>query len=96
MEITFATSRLAKTCIAKRLLQLRAMATLADLMALPQGRPHPLTEDLRGLWAIDLKHPQRLIFSISNEPLPTLGDGRIDTKKVTKLCIERIEEDYHG
>lgn len=82
--------------IAKRILQMRAMATLADLMTMPQGRPHPLTENLKGFWAIDLKHPQRLLFSVANTPVPTLADGGIDTKQITKVCIVRIEEDYHG
>lgn len=79
----------------RRLAQLQAAATLADLATLPQGRPHPLAGDLKGLWALDLQHPLRLLFKVANDPCPMLADGGVDCRRVTAVCIERIE-DYHG
>jgi proteic killer suppression protein len=71
---------------------------LAIFLSLPRvrnSRCHPLRKDLKGKYAIDLRHPYRLIFEPANEPLPLKRDGSLDCEKVTVIRILK-KEDYHG
>lgn len=77
-------------------------ARLADLLAAPSvaelpqaGRPHPLKGDRAGEFALDLVHPQRLVFKPAHNPVPRSEDGGIDWSRVTRVCIIWIG-DYHG
>lgn len=58
------------------------------------GRPHPLTGDRAGEFAVDLEGGTRLVFKPDNEPIPLNEDGSIDWSKVTAVCIVFIG-DYH-
>jgi len=110
MEISFATSKLAKLCnsekrlkggygprmasvIRRRLMDLHAAETLASMRDVP-GRCHPLTENLDGLFAVDLVHPKRLVFAPDHDPVPQLRNGGVDWSKVTKIEVAGIG-DYH-
>ncbi|HLA83197.1 MAG TPA: hypothetical protein VJL29_00255 [Thermoguttaceae bacterium] len=110
MEISFATSKLAKLCnsesklrgtygprqaslIQQRLVDLSAADTLNLMKALP-GRCHQLTQNLDGLFAVDLVHPDRLVFRPDHDPLPQLPGGGLDWSKVAKIEIIGIG-DYH-
>ena len=79
--------------IQRRLDDLRAAANLDEMSRLP-GRLHPLAENLSGLFALDVRHPQRLIIEPANDPLPTKVDGSLDWTHITIVRIMRIE-DYH-
>jgi len=83
---------------AKRIRQplddLRAAANLEEMRSLP-GRLHPLTENLGGWFALDLKHPDRLIIEPANNPLPEKADGGLDWAMVTIVRVIRVG-DYHG
>ncbi|MGL5195521.1 MAG: type II toxin-antitoxin system RelE/ParE family toxin, partial [Chroococcales cyanobacterium] len=76
MEISFRDKKLKELCEQKRVAQ-RKLGTnmarklerrFADLIAvsnvteLQAGRPHPLEGDRAGQFALDLVHPQRLVF----------------------------------
>jgi proteic killer suppression protein len=63
-------------------------------MNVRQPRPHPLKGDRDGQFALDLVHPQRLLFEPANETIPRLEDGGIDWSQVTQICIIWIG-DYH-
>jgi proteic killer suppression protein len=110
MEVTFANDRLHKLCnsasklngkygarmakiIRRRLADLEAAESLEVMQLLP-GRCHELTENLSGHLAMDLEHPDRLVFKPANQPLPVDGSGRLDWSKVTKVEIVGIG-DYH-
>jgi toxin HigB-1 len=73
---------------------------LADLMVaksvteLSAGRPHPLTGDQVGRFALDLVHPQRLVFEPDHDPVPYTKDGGINWNQVTQVRIIWIG-DYH-
>jgi len=49
---------------------------------------------LKGCFAVNVKHPYRLIFRPVNSPLPVLDDGGLDLTKVTDIQIIGLE-DYH-
>lgn len=47
-----------------------------------------------GQLAVDLKHPQRLIFQPDDDPVPRKADGGLDWSLVTRVMILEIV-DYH-
>jgi toxin HigB-1 len=81
--------------IKKRLTDLGAAANLEEMVAVFPGRCHPLSANLRGLFALDLEHPARLLFRPNHDPLPERADGSLDLTSVTHIEIVRIEDDYH-
>ena len=111
VEITFGTSKLAKTCnsmrqmvrefgdesatkLGMRLQAMEAVECLADLFTLPQCRCHPLKGDRGGQFAVDLKHPFRLVFEPRHNPMPLTDEGGIDLTQVTAVEVLAVE-DYH-
>jgi proteic killer suppression protein len=69
--------------------------SLQDLMKIPQYRCHLLKGRLKGLYALDILHPDRIVIEPLNDPLPQTGNNEIDISKVTKVKIVYIG-DYHG
>lgn len=78
----------------QRLKELRNVDTLADMKSLPGARCHELTGDLSGKLAVDLEHPNRLVFSPANDPVPRRSDGSLDWSRVTEIEVYDIG-DYH-
>ncbi len=109
MDIQFRSTKLKKRCneanaksndrnekeLGKRLDELRAAITLKDLRYLPSAHCHELKGNLKGKLAVNLVHPQRLIFEPFDDPIPTKPDGGLDWCKVRTIRICKIE-DYHG
>jgi hypothetical protein len=61
----------------------------------PPHRCHELTGNRKRQLTVDLDHPYRLVFRVSQDPLPERVEGGLDWKQVT--AIELIEiEDTHG
>lgn len=81
--------------IRRRLDDLRAIETLNDIKKLPQTRCHELKGDKKGLLALDLNHPFRLIIQPNHDPVPRKADGGIDWEGVTSIVVVSVE-DYHG
>ena len=80
--------------IMRRLLVLQNANSLGDV---PRDRPvrcHPLEGKRRGQFAVDVKHPFRIVFEPANDPLPLRDNGELDLARVTSICILSIE-DYH-
>jgi proteic killer suppression protein len=73
---------------------LRAARNLAGVPIVPPFRRHQLKGNRKEYFAVDVKHPYRLIFRPANDPLPKLEDGGIDLKAVTQIEIIGVE-DYH-
>ncbi len=100
MNILFGGNRIRKICdkasgrLQRRLDDLLDTDNLKDVMLLP-GRCHLLKADKKGLFAIDLDHPKRLLFEPANDPLPISEDGTWDLSRVTAIRILSLE-DYHG
>lgn len=110
VDILFKGERLQKTCsdirllkrahgaqlaelVRRRLDELRAAPNLETMSRLP-GRCHELKGDRAGTLAVDLVHPQRLIFEPSENPVPRKADGGLDRRLVTSVRVVGIE-DYH-
>lgn len=73
---------------------LGAADNLARVPTVGSIRCHQLSNDRDEQYAIDLVHPQRLIFEIDHNPIPRLPDGGIDKINVTRIVIKEIK-DYH-
>ena len=68
-----------------------------NLLSVPTSPPdhcHELSSKRKGLFAVDIKQPYRLIFKPAHDPIPLKDDLGIDLTKVTAIEIQGIE-DYH-
>ena len=110
MEVTFETKKLEQICVSqdklraefgprmsqvimRRLLDLAAADNLEVMRLLP-GRCHELTENLKGMLALDLVHPDRLVFKPGHHPRPQLAAGGLDWGNVTHVIIIGIGNDH--
>ena len=80
--------------IQQRLLELKDAETLRVVAMLPGPRCHELKQNLAGHLAVNLIHPDRLVFRPDHDPMPTKKDGGLDWGRVTKIEIVGIG-DYH-
>jgi plasmid maintenance system killer protein len=98
VDIIFCNNRIRKKCLKasgklkQRLDDLRAVDNLADAQTLP-GRCHPLKANRKGQWAMDIEHPDRLIFEPAAPP-DVSEDGWVDTAAVTAIRVLDTG-DYH-
>ena len=80
--------------IMRRMAVLSAAPTLAEVPVTPPERRHELTNSRAGQFAVDVKHPYRLIFVPAGNPVPLLADGGYDLARITAIEILAVE-DYH-
>ncbi len=77
-----------------RLAQFKAADNLNDLAKIPGTRCHELKGDRTGQLAVDLVHPQRMVFVPADVPIPKKEDGGLDWSNVTEIEVIEIG-DYH-
>jgi toxin HigB-1 len=82
--------------IQQRLFELKAAPCLNDISHLPPARLHELEGKRSGEFAVDLKHPHRLVFVPDHNPIPLKLDGGINRALVTAIKIIEVGVDYHG
>lgn len=80
--------------IMRRMDLLKAAPCLNEVPHEKPERKHELKGKRRGQFAVDLKHPHRLIFKPSHNPLPKKDDGGLDLTRITAITILAVE-DYH-
>ena len=80
--------------IGRRMAVLRAAPSLDDVPHQPPDRRHELSQNRKGQFAVDVKHPFRLIFKPYHNPLPMKADGGLDLQRITSVTILGVE-DYH-
>jgi len=78
----------------RRMAILLAASCLDEVSHRPPERRHELTGDKRGKFAVDIKHPYRLVFEPNHNPLPRKADGGLDLRQITAITIIDVE-DYH-
>ena len=76
--------------VMRRRNEIEAAPTLDDLNRLPPTRCHPLTENRKGQFAVDLKNPFRLIFIPIGEANDIYINGVLDLKKVVGVKILEV------
>lgn len=80
--------------IMMRMAVLKSAPCLASVPVFKPDRMHELTGNRKGTFAVDLKHPFRLVFEPAEEPVPKKKDGGIDLEKILRIRILAVE-DYH-
>lgn len=80
--------------IMRRMLVLQAAECLTDVPRRPPDRCHALSGKRKGQYAVDVKHPHRIILEPANDPIPLLEDGSVDLERVTSIRILGVG-DYH-
>ena len=80
--------------VKKRMVFLKAANNLYRVPVTPPYYRHQLKGSYKGCFAVNVKHPYRLIFRPANKPLPLLDDGGLDLIRVTDIEIIGLE-DYH-
>ena len=80
--------------VSTRLSDIRAADNLAVLMQIPPANCHALTGNRNGQWSVDISANHRMIFEISNDPVPLKDDNSVNTILVTDIIITGTE-DYH-
>lgn len=80
--------------IRRRLDELRAANSLAEIAQLPGPRMHQLKGDRQGQISLDLDHPYRLLLIVANDPIPQRDNGSINLAKVTAVMIFSIEDTH--
>ena len=78
----------------RRLDDLRAAKSLADIPRTPPFRCHELKLNRAGQISVDLEHPYRLIFVVANDPVPKRSDGGLDWEMVTAIEIVEVTDEY--
>ncbi len=80
----------------KRLMELKASDCLKDMekSKMPQARCHELIGNRKGQISVDLKHPYRLIFIPSGNPVPRKQDGGLDWERITEVEIIDIVDTH--
>lgn len=73
----------------RRIGQLRANETLADVTTIPQVRLHALKQNRKGQFAVHLKHPYRLIFVPDQDQFDMNDWSTIRSIKIIEV------DDYH-
>lgn len=79
--------------IRRRLDEMRAADSLADLRSLPGPRCHELRGDRKGQLSVDLDHPYRLLF-MAAAPVPYRDDGGLDWTRVEAVIILGVEDTH--
>ncbi|MDQ6628955.1 MAG: killer suppression protein HigA [Pseudomonadota bacterium] len=74
-----------------RLAELFSAKNVGELIV---GKPHPLTGDRKGDFALSLHAGHRLVFRSVQEPIPVKADGSINWSAVTEIMIIEVG-DYH-
>jgi len=80
--------------IMRRMMVLNAAPSLAHVSHKPPERRHELEGQRKGSFAVDIRHPFRLIFKPNHDPVPVKDNRGIDLNKVTAITILGVE-DYH-
>jgi len=80
--------------ITRRLDDLLDMTCLEEMRPPFPGRCHELKGDRKGQFALDVKHPLRLIFKPANLDVKMKEEGGLDWTSVTAVQIIEVE-DYH-
>ncbi len=81
--------------VSQRMEDINASDNLQVLCNIPQANCHALSGDKAGEWAVDISANHRILFIITNDPIPVNEDGGIVRMLVTDIQIISAQEDYH-
>ena len=80
--------------IQDRVAVLESASNLSQVPTRPPERRHQLTQNRDEQYAVDVRHPLRLVFEPDYEHTPRNADGGVNTEAVTAIVIIEVT-DYH-
>ena len=80
--------------IMRRMAVLKAAVNLDQVPYKKPERRHELSGKRKGTFAVDLKHPFRLLFRPNHDPVPLKEDGGIELKLITSIEIIGVEDNH--
>ncbi len=80
--------------IQQRMVELADADVLDDMRHVVGARCHELSQNLKGLLAVDLVHPQRMTFKVADKPVPKKPDGGLNWLEVRQIEVVGVG-DYH-
>lgn len=80
--------------IKQRISELKSADNLEVVSKLPALRLHPHIGKGKGYWSIDIQQNWRILFTINQDPVPTLEDGGVDLKAITIIQIESVKDPH--
>ena len=92
-ELAKAFGQLAKK-VNQRHEELKSVDNLSVMRLLPAACCHELSCNRNGTLAVKVSGNYRLVFQVSNDPIPQNHDGGLDWEAVTAITIIEIV-DYH-
>ena len=109
MEITFKNNKLEKSFTDVKVLS-KTYGTMAKKVKLryedlkladnlfvisqfPAMRLHPYQGN-SGIWSVDIFKNWRILFTINQDPIPTLEDGGVNLKAIEIIKIESVEDPH--
>ncbi len=92
MEAAFGKAMAMK--LQRRLDELTAAESLADMSHLPPARCHELSGNRNGQFSIDLAHPFRLIIEPTMAPPPLTPDGGIDRARIHEIIVREVVDTH--
>jgi toxin HigB-1 len=93
-EPKLATRKLGSQSAQKLQRRISELFNAEHVMELTAGRPHPLLNDKKGCFAVDLHGGHRLVFKPTSQPPPVRPDGSIAWHQVNAITIVELA-DYH-
>lgn len=109
MEISFKNNKLEKSFTDDRLLvktygkmakkvkqryeDLRLADSLFVISQYPAMRLHPYQGN-SGIWSVDIYKNWRILFTIHQDPVPTLEDGSVNLRAIEIIKIESVEDPH--
>ena len=82
--------------IQTRMAVLKNAPTLADVPKEPPERCHPLKNNRRGEFTVDVGSRQRLVFVPNHDPMPRRQDGSVEPNLVRAITILGIIDPHDG
>lgn len=80
--------------IKQRISELKSADNLEVVSKLPALRLHPHIGKGKGYWSIDIQQNWRILFTIDQDPVPTLENGGINLKAITIIRIESVVDPH--
>ena len=77
------------------LIELQSAPCLNDMKSVRGARFHQLEGKRKEQFAVELKHPFRLVFKPNDDPIPYKDNNEIDLEKIFNIKIIEVV-DYHG
>lgn len=89
-----ATRKLGRESARKLKARMADLKAVSSVLKLPAGKPHALTGNRAGQYAVSLANGCRLMLAPNHKPIPKRQDGGTDWVAVNKVNIIEIV-DYH-